>query len=68
MIHIQEMEQLVCYVKSHNGKNEYETAILIQGFFSKPSDSYPEITLEQFKEFVMNEPVKIETTNSKRIE
>lgn len=58
-----------CYVKSHNGQNEYiKNGYTSCSFYGEPSDSYPEITLEQFKEFVMNEPVKIETISESKVE
>ena len=57
------------YVRSHNNENEYvKNGYTNCSFFGDPSDSYPEITLEQFKEFIMNEPVKIETISKSKVE
>ena len=58
-----------CYVRSHNDENEYvKNGYTNCSFIGDPSDLYPEITLEQFKAFVMNEPVKIETISESKVE
>lgn len=44
------------YVRSHNSKGEYvKNGYTACSFFNTPSDEYPEITLEDFKQFVMEE-------------
>lgn len=44
------------YVRSHNDKDEYvKNGYTHCSFFGTPSDKYPEITLEEFKQFVMEE-------------